>query len=254
MTSSRDELMRKQVGSLATEVCANMAQQARTEKFRNLDVHTKGMAFQLVLTAVISKEEGRIFVIDKAVFDEFKRITPKRDWLNLEEHRAPFDRLMFAIYDHQQNVCDSLIVYNEFSEDDGMINSQSVVWKKKPFSFDKTGYDNLSKEEGLPETLYALQCYEALVDSKSFEIVEKLALPTKLAKKRLKKNKAAYVGGFTVLEPKRYSESESTGNGSSKRMHMRRGHWRNLKNKTVWVNSCVVGNGELASRSGYVLN
>ncbi len=45
-----------------------------------------------------------------------------------------------------------------------------------------------------------------------------------------------------------FYDSGSTGNGSPKRFHKRRGHWRNLKSgKMVWVKHCSVGNEELGS-------
>lgn len=37
------------------------------------------------------------------------------------------------------------------------------------------------------------------------------------------------------------NHQKAAGNGAVKKQHLRRGHIRHLKNKTIWVNACVVG-------------
>lgn len=68
-------------------------------------------------------------------------------------------------------------------------------------------------------------------------------------KKRMggKKSKPQRVGEIVyktlIIDTQQASEQQQTaqGNGTSKKQHLRRGHIRHLKNKTIWVNACVVG-------------
>ena len=67
-------------------------------------------------------------------------------------------------------------------------------------------------------------------------------------KKRMggKKSKPQRVGEIVyktlIIDTQQASEQQTAqGNGTSKKQHLRRGHIRHLKNKTIWVNACVVG-------------
>lgn len=69
----------------------------------------------------------------------------------------------------------------------------------------------------------------------------------KLNKSRMKKGKAPYFT-YKVLTINTQQDrvtttgAEQKGKHASPRIHLRRGHIRRLKEKTVWVNACTVGN------------
>lgn len=65
-----------------------------------------------------------------------------------------------------------------------------------------------------------------------------------LNKKRIKKGKQPFFDyKVLTIDTKANSSKQKGGlsNGSTKRVHLRRGHIRRLADKTVWVNPCVVG-------------
>jgi hypothetical protein len=65
----------------------------------------------------------------------------------------------------------------------------------------------------------------------------------KLNAKRLKKGKPPFYSYkvLTIAQNDGSSSRGITGNGRSPRVHLRRGHIRRLADRTVWVNSAVVG-------------
>lgn len=62
------------------------------------------------------------------------------------------------------------------------------------------------------------------------------------ARRQLAKGKKpAFAWRTVVVEPRPSVEPTGTGTHASPRAHERRGHWRQLKSKRVWVKSCRVG-------------
>lgn len=68
-----------------------------------------------------------------------------------------------------------------------------------------------------------------------------------LNKKRESRGKHPFSSYYTLKIKTAFNKNPGTKTGShaSPREHLRRGHIRRLADKTVWVNSCVVGNHEL---------
>lgn len=68
-------------------------------------------------------------------------------------------------------------------------------------------------------------------------------VPQTFTNKRLikKGKKPLFSWRTVVVEPRPRTERTGTGTHASPRAHDRRGHWRTLKNKKVWVKSCKVG-------------
>lgn len=62
-------------------------------------------------------------------------------------------------------------------------------------------------------------------------------------KKESKEQDATIYKVLVIDTDAMHNDSEALGSkgGSSKKLHLRRGHIRRLKNKMIWVNSCVVG-------------
>ena len=70
---------------------------------------------------------------------------------------------------------------------------------------------------------------------------------TFINKKRKAKGKPAISFDWTTVEigPKQEKSVPQGGTHASPRLHDRRGHWRNLSGKQVWVRSCKVGDASL---------
>ena len=70
---------------------------------------------------------------------------------------------------------------------------------------------------------------------------------TFINKKRKAKGKPAISFDWTTVEigPKQEKAVSQGGTHASPRLHDRRGHWRNLSGKQVWVKSCKVGDASL---------
>lgn len=60
-------------------------------------------------------------------------------------------------------------------------------------------------------------------------------------RQKAKGKKPAFAWRTVVVEPKPSVEPTGIGTHASPRAHERRGHWRQLKSKQVWVKSCKVG-------------
>ena len=70
---------------------------------------------------------------------------------------------------------------------------------------------------------------------------------TFINKKRKAKGKPAISFDWTTVEigPKQEKTVSQGGTHASPRLHDRRGHWRNLSGKQIWVRSCKVGDASL---------
>jgi hypothetical protein len=60
-------------------------------------------------------------------------------------------------------------------------------------------------------------------------------------RQKAKGKKPSFAWRTVVVEPKPSVEPTGIGSHASPRAHERRGHWRQLKSKRVWVKSCNVG-------------
>lgn len=83
----------------------------------------------------------------------------------------------------------------------------------------------------------------AAMNCSNAEIVDDVKPDERLNKSRIRKGKTPMFE-YKVLTIKTHRNGLSKllgGNHASPRVHLRRGHIRKLKTKTVWVNACVVG-------------
>lgn len=106
---------------------------------------------------------------------------------------------------------------------------------------DKEMHEHFTNE--LLMALYVLLSFLAALNCSNIEQKDQLA-PVKLNKKRESNGKLPLFDYkvLTINTKETISKKgESTGTHASPRQHLRRGHIRRLKNKHVWVNSCVVG-------------
>ena len=76
---------------------------------------------------------------------------------------------------------------------------------------------------------------------------EVVRAPTKLNRKREKAGKVPIPDHYVVDLSRRHriSNSSTSGEGSKKRLHFRRGHWRHYDGFKTWVRWCLVGNPDL---------
>jgi len=91
--------------------------------------------------------------------------------------------------------------------------------------------------------LYVLLSFLAALNCSNIQQKEQIA-PIKLNKKRSANSKVPFFDyKVLTINTKEASPTKNgiTGTHASPRQHLRRGHIRRLKNKHVWVNSCVVG-------------
>lgn len=107
---------------------------------------------------------------------------------------------------------------------------------------------NQDKKESLIKNelsyLYVMMEFLAAMSCQNISTVDEI--PDKKMNEKRKKKKLTPFFTYKVLTVNTQlgTASEETGLGSSHaspRVHMRRGHIRRLKNKTVWVNQCIVG-------------
>jgi hypothetical protein len=105
----------------------------------------------------------------------------------------------------------------------------------------------------LAENVSLVPSAEAMMNAQSTVEHHVMPLPAKLAKKRLAKNQHSSVHGFTLLGIQRgMTANEISAEPYKVTAHLRRGHWKNRKTGTFWWDSCVVGSGEVKTRTGYI--
>lgn len=120
----------------------------------------------------------------------------------------------------------------------GSRDDQLFVTTKDP----KTGtLTNAPLEGDVVRICVVLQTLLTRLANNKVTAYEPTVQPTFINKRRLAKKKSPLITWRTVVvEPKPKSEPLG-GTHASPRAHERRGHWRQLKTKKVWVKSCKVG-------------
>lgn len=95
------------------------------------------------------------------------------------------------------------------------------------------------------DAIYCINCKDLV------QIKEKKFIKLQ-SKKKLKKNQPELKKTSRVvlkLSREEIRNINARGEGFSRRSHLRRGHFRNLPDKTIWVRNCVVGSGDKIKQS-----
>lgn len=143
--------------------------------------------------------------------------------------------------------------YNKETMDHGAIINYPI----KVMYLGEAGYGNLKNLEGKGFTekqineqisidvfdeLRAVVELSNILNCKNIE-KEDIKQPEKLNKKRREKKRLPFFD-YKVLKVKNNQRVDATSSESARqspRQHMRRGHIRHLKDKNIWVSSCIVG-------------
>lgn len=106
----------------------------------------------------------------------------------------------------------------------------------------KTGKTvNASLTDDNARVCVILQCLLKRLEQNKVTAFEPTIVDSFTNKRRIAKKKSPLITWRTVVvEPKPKSDYQG-GTHASPRAHERRGHWRQLKTKKVWVKSCKVG-------------
>lgn len=233
----------------------------------------KAKSLAQVLPSVLSFfENGQTFRLpdNGCLFDEYKESNQKRLNKFVKSIRLPypicileFDAFIDKEMAEQKGLeqvntyryCLMLVEQEDYISvyefiDDGnhrgisIVSADSLRLDTRTFNF----YDNekaygfsdtvINREKTIIDFICALSC-------KNVEIRDSDIKPSKV-KQMIRKNKGKiplFTHKILSLNDKPMGESKASKGGThaSPSMHLRRGHIRNLKDRHIWVNSCVVG-------------
>lgn len=209
-----------------------------------------------------------VIVVDKDAMDSYADVTNDDKELNAET--IPFDHFYLVRYDRESNRVDSTTLYTtgsltmEASDLMGgplfaqtfrrtdTINPKYVAnWNAKPstevtHTMDYSPVD-VNHEGNMSERLW-YRGYHEMCNNKHFKKSIRDGLPSKLAKKRIRKDKSEFVGRFTVIKPVVSDYEAQEPQGGTKAAHWVRGHFKKCKTGTFWWKAHIAGSGELKAK------
>lgn len=153
-----------------------------------------------------------------------------------DEWRLPYDFCAFEFQFSGQRIIAL------FAGDDEE-SAHSVVWETPYYWFDLGSID---REFDLGDVVYNQVKAIAIVLDAEVAESDVVRAPYKLNQKREKAGKPKIADYHVINLTKRHRVAKQTnGEGSKKRLHFRRGHWRHYDGWKTWVKWCLVGDPDL---------
>lgn len=199
-----------------------------------------------IIGAII--DNGKMFEVDSG--SDFKPI-----YLPITYQNLPFP-IMYIVYNdiiyfctqesehhnifvfmaiREENKFEPLNVRGEFYNKDGAMFYRASCNHDIDSKIKATSDDNEFIEMLLSDARYLI----ASINNPSTTKVEEHKTPTRKCKPGESRFKTRY--SVVAIPQKRSHAGESTNTGRTVALHDRRGHYRRLPNKTVWVRACKVG-------------
>lgn len=206
-----------------------------------------------------------VIVVDKDAMDSYADVTQDNKELNAET--IPFDHFYLVRYDRENNRVDSTTLYTSGSLGEGApegvmyvqtfrrtdtINPKYVAnWDTKPnaeatHTMDYTPVD-VNHKNNMSERIW-YRGYHEMCSNKHFKKSIRDGLPSKLAKKRIRKDSSEFVGKFTIIKPVVSDYEAQEPQGGTKAAHWVRGHFKKCKTGTFWWKAHIAGSGELKAK------
>jgi hypothetical protein len=177
--------------------------------------------------------EVQSFVVQHDWAAAFKHAT---DYLDADDFRLPFPSCCFEFRISGYNV---FVMANERDEKTSFVSFVGLgEWWVLP-----------TAEQGSQSLLWAQEQIKAICVAleANVAISETVGAPTRLNRKRVERGREPLRPYHVVNLARRHviERGESTGTGTHKRLHFRRGHWRHYENKTIWIKWTLVGDPDL---------
>ena len=246
-------------------------------------VQTEGKAKVIQQVRVLmhhrALSNGWVIVVDKDAMDSYQSVAKDK---NLNSESIPFNEFYLIRYDSGKERVDSATFYtgnedipageNLFVQNFRLLNSMTEKdfdhWKdeskakelleKVRADPDRLSYSHdaaladINMPHNIAERLWYMG-YHDMCNERHFKKSVRSELPSKLAKKRLRKSDASFVGKFTVIKPVDSDYQEHEPQGGTKAAHWVRGHWKRCKTGVYWWKAHIAGSGQLKPKTGYKL-